>query len=148
MLHIVHSEMELQDCWSPSSGLVSLEAKFIFMLRTRMLDIKSNYQGKHNDLSCSICDSQQDTQQHLLQCQKLKDGNEIIKQIPDYDDLFGANLASKIMISRIMKLRFQERNNILKERNNILKEIKWRSASHKTHGPCDPNRLWSTVIIC
>ena len=124
VLHIVHSEMELQDYLSPSSGLVSLEAKFIFMLRTRMLDIKSNYQGKYSNLNCPICDSQQDTQQHLLQCQKLKDENEIIKQIPDYDDLFGANLDSKIMISRIIKLRFQERNNILKERNKILKEIK------------------------
>ena len=87
-----------------------------------MLDIKSNYQGQHSDLSCPICDSQQDTQQHLLQCQKLKDENEIIKQIPEYDDLFGSNLDSKIMISRIIKLIFQERNKILKERNKILKE--------------------------
>ena len=124
VLHIVHSEMELQDYLSPSSGLVSLEAKFIFMLRTRMLDIKSNYQGKYSNLNCPICDSQQDTQQHLLQCQKLKEENEIVKQMPDYDDLFGANLDSQLMINRIIKLRFQKRN-------KIVMEIKSRSASVK-----------------
>ena len=124
VLHIVHTEMELQDYLSPTSGLVSLEAKFIFMLRTRMLDIKSNYQGKHTELSCPLCETETDTQQHILQCDKLKIENELIKKIPEYDELFGRNLDSKIMISRIIKSRFQERNKILKERSKSLKEIK------------------------
>jgi hypothetical protein len=116
VLHIVHEKMELQDYLSPGSGLGSHEAKFIFLLRTRMLDIKSNYQGKHSDLSCPMCDSEQDTQQHLLQCEKLKTENEIVSKIQEYEDLFGTNLESKIMIIRLIKLRFQERNKILKER--------------------------------
>ena len=41
------------------------ESKFIFLLRTRMLDVKVNFRNKHNDLLCRNCKSFPDDQ-HLV----------------------------------------------------------------------------------
>ena len=66
VLHLSHPK------WEPylkPNQMVSIdEAKFIFLLRTKMLDIKTKYRNKYSDVICPICKSADDEQAHLLAC--------------------------------------------------------------------------------
>ena len=53
------------------------EARAIFMMLTRMIDIKSNFKNKYRNrnLECEIC-SLEDNTQHLFKCKRYHDLNE------------------------------------------------------------------------
>lgn len=51
-------------------------ASIIFQTRTRMIKIKTNYKNAHNNTTCRMCKSQEETQQHILnECQALHTDN-------------------------------------------------------------------------
>ena len=54
------------------------EAKAIFMMITRMVDVKDNYKNKYKNLGCEICKVEENTE-HLFKCKKWHDLNEKIK---------------------------------------------------------------------
>ena len=67
MAHINFSKLELQDYLKP--GKIDTElAKFIFLIRSRMLEVKSNFKSSHSSLLCDLCKEGNDTQEHLLDC--------------------------------------------------------------------------------
>ena len=86
------------------------EARFIFHLRSRMVDLKANFRGKHSDWLCPLCKCDEDSQQHLLVCPELNEEDELVLNVPNYDDLFSENLEDKSNISRILRKRFLSRN--------------------------------------
>ena len=79
------------------------EARAIFMMLTRMIDIKANFKNKYRNrnLECEIC-SVEDNTQHLFKCKRYHDLNEKIK---------GETLPEVL------------KNNSEKELANVLKEI-------------------------
>ena len=56
------------------------EAQLIMKTRLNMLEVKCNYKGSFNDLSCNLCKCESDTTEHLFDCPKIK---EIIPDVPD-----------------------------------------------------------------
>ena len=54
------------------------EAQAIFMMLTRMIDIKSNFKNKYRTLECDICRVEDNTQ-HLFKCKKYEELNRKIK---------------------------------------------------------------------
>ena len=124
VLHMKHDKMTMQDYLCPNE-INQEEAKFIFQLRTRMVDVKTNYGGRHTDDLCPLCRDEVDTQQHLLVCPHL-DGAEVALRAPDYDDLFREGVQPKIKISRIMQSRYAKRKVLLKKEKEDAK------------GPSDP----------
>ena len=79
------------------------EARAIFMMLTRMIDIKANFKNKYinRNLECEICNMEDNTQ-HLFKCKRYHDLNEKIK---------GETLPEVL------------KNNSEKELANVLKEI-------------------------
>ena len=128
VLHIMHDKMTMQDYLCPNE-INQEEAKFIFQLRTRMVDVKTNYGGRHTDDLCPLCKDEEDTQQHLLVCPHL-DGAEVALRAPDYEDLFREGVQPKIKISRIMHSRYAKRKVLLKKEKEDAK------------GPSDPECWW------
>jgi hypothetical protein len=57
----------------------------------RKVDIAANYANKYPSKCCPVWRDGEsvDTQEHLLTCPQLIDGNELNKEILNYDDLFG-----------------------------------------------------------
>ena len=56
--------------------LTRMEASTIFKARTRMLDVKNNYRGKHNNVTCRKCDEPTETQEHILdECKGIHTNN-------------------------------------------------------------------------
>ena len=54
------------------------EARAIFMMLTRMIDVKANFKNKYRNLECEICRVEENTQ-HLFKCKKYHGLNENIK---------------------------------------------------------------------
>lgn len=54
------------------------EARAIFMMLTRMIDVKTNFKNNHRNLECEICQTEEDTH-HLFKCKKYQDLNKNIK---------------------------------------------------------------------
>ena len=54
------------------------EARAIFMMLTRMIDVKTNFKNNHRNLECEICLTEEDTH-HLFKCKKYQDLNKNIK---------------------------------------------------------------------
>ena len=88
-----------------------IEAKFIFLVRTRMLDVKSNFKNKYHDVTCPNC-TEEDTQSHLLFCDKLVGGSSIVREVPNYSDIFESNLEKIVKVTRIMSNNFKLRNQL------------------------------------
>ena len=68
--------------WKPGSRktymnkLTRMEASTIFKARTRMLDVKNNYRGKHNNVTCRKCGEPTETQEHILEeCKGIHTNN-------------------------------------------------------------------------
>ena len=54
------------------------EARAIFMMLTRMVDVKANYKNKYKNLECETCTVEENTQ-HIFKCKKYHDLNGKIK---------------------------------------------------------------------
>ena len=66
------------------NSLSAKECKFHFALRTRMVEVKNNYNEKYLDMSCPCCHHEEDTQAHMLTCPMLGVEVELLRSIPSY----------------------------------------------------------------
>ena len=94
------------------SELKTREKKFLFLLRTRMLDVKTNFRNHHSDLSCPLCGLWEDDQKHNLECSVLlKNIPDVATEKPNYDDIFADDVLKQMKILRIfMKLWKTKKN--------------------------------------
>ena len=84
--------------WTPQvrqpymDRLTRTQVSHIFKARTRMLDIKNNFRGKYENLTCGACKNAPETQQHILEeCPNIHINDEyIVKK----DDVFGTEKQS------------------------------------------------------
>ena len=54
------------------------EARAIFMMLTRMIDVKANFKNKYKNLECDTCKVEENTH-HLFKCERYHDLNRNIK---------------------------------------------------------------------
>ena len=106
--HIQHRKIGMTSYLQPNQISIQ-EAKYLFTLRSRMLDIKCNYRGKSSDILCPSCKQEDDTQQHLLVCSSLNIDGVVAGSLPDYNDLFSENLSKQVQLSSILKAFYHER---------------------------------------
>ena len=92
-------------------------SKFIFGLRSRMLDVGVNYPNKSKSKTCPVCkDSDSlDSQQHILVCPKLCENEVVGNSPPNYQDLFKENVLKQLHTSRIIESKFRRRKKIIKQ---------------------------------
>ena len=92
------------------------EKRLLFQLRTRMVEVRTNYKNKHGDnLNCTLCQSQsEESQEHLLVCPGLAEipVNPSVKYQNIFGNLDGQVEAvkhwTKLMSLRRIKLKEQE----------------------------------------
>ena len=70
------------------SEMETREKKFLFQMRCRMIDVKSNFKNNHSDLSCPLCDIKEDDQKHVLECPTLLNNtSDVAAGNISYDDI-------------------------------------------------------------
>ena len=106
--HIEHKNLEMADYLKPNTIAIE-KAKFLFLIRCRMLDIKANFKNHYNNVLCVACKEASETQEHLLVCEALMDDNVVVDSFPSYNKLFGDDLNPKIIIAEIIANNFKKR---------------------------------------
>ena len=103
------------------------EARAIFMMVTRMIDVKSNFKNKYRNLGleCEICKVEENTQ-HLFKCKKYYDLNEKIKGETLQEILKNNNEED---IANVMKKIIGRKDDEKKE-NETKKKIRTNTAPH------------------
>ena len=69
------------------------QKKLLFLLRSRMFPVKTNFQQSYSDLLCSLCSKAEESQQHLLLCEEIINGEELKHSLANskisYEDIYG-----------------------------------------------------------
>ena len=87
------------------------DAQFIFKLRCKMTNLKANMKGKYENLECRACKIENESQQHVFECNEI-DVKFHVKET--YEDLIEGSLRQKIEISEVMKKRIERLQEIEK----------------------------------
>ena len=119
VLHIEHRHLRIQEYLEPKNITSSHLAKFLFQARTRMLDLKMNFKRmyKSEELSCPLECKELDTQQHLLNCQKIQSTVLAIKSTPGYEDLFSIEVKKQVCVAAVLEQRLKTRNKMVKAKS-------------------------------
>ena len=83
-----------------------------------MIDVKCNFKEKHTreGLECELGCKEQDSQQHLLNCEKISETSVSENKIAKYDDRFSPNVETQKKVGAVMMERLKKRKKIIKER--------------------------------
>ena len=106
---IVHNDLNLQKYFNSKDVSLQL-SKFIFVLRSRMLEVQANFPSKFSIRFCPVCkdETTQDDQAHLLLCPQLND-QQVVSTLPNYEDLFSKDLNKQVQVASIIHKNFRKR---------------------------------------
>ena len=77
------------------------EAQLIFKLRCKVTEVKVNLKGSYDYLECGACGLEEESQKHIIQCEKL---NQIKRtEEINYDKLFDGTVLEKLKIAKVFK---------------------------------------------
>ena len=103
-----HEIFGMQKYLRKNNMKISIEEKqMIFKLRSEVTNVKMNFKGMHEDLKCKICNYENETQKHLLECKIL---NENEKQILEYEKIENGNIIDMVQIVRKFRKIFSYRD--------------------------------------
>ena len=89
------------------------QAKFLFSLRSRMVQVRGNFKNNFENSTCELCASHEDSQQNLLTCKELAEPGALISHPVDYEKLFCENPTKQLEIGSILKEKLVKRNKLL-----------------------------------
>ena len=89
----------------------AIDARALFLFRTRMVRVGNNYRGTSDVVSCPLCKIEVDSQEHLLRCTKITNMSPNIQ----YLDIFGEDLTQMKNTLDVLKSALETRENFLKE---------------------------------
>ena len=79
----------------------------LFQFRTRMFDVKNNFRNnyKQSNLSCPLCEMEVDTQEHLFECQQIREllPCNINNQRIVYENIFSNDCDILLEVAKLLK---------------------------------------------
>ena len=108
VMDVSHLCLEMQPYLEAKNTTIQ-ERKFLFSLRCRMVDVKTNFREKYPDTKCPCCQVEEDKQEHLLTCTKLDVPGTVTGSNVRYEDLFSSNIANQVNTMRIIRSRYKLR---------------------------------------
>ena len=111
-----------------SDELLTCEKKLLFQLRTRIINVKDNFKHGHVDLGFPLCQTYNDTQQHVLECQSIlkDDASSLVDPGMKYSALFGTEVRKQVLLTRFFRANMRIRRTILskeKSSSSVTKVI-------------------------
>ena len=79
--------------------------------------VRRNYGLSLQDKCCPVCKdiNAEDTQDHLLVCDALMNNNQMVDEVPEYQDLCCDKIEKFVKIMRILQSNYNKRIDILKK---------------------------------
>ena len=110
-----HDVLKMQN-FLAGSELETAEKKFLFQMRSRMLDVKCNFKNNYTNLSCPLCSLKEDDQKHTLECSVLLHNiTDVAIETVNYDDIFEDDIHKQAKILRIFINLWKKKKIMLKE---------------------------------
>ena len=117
--NLSHKELKMRKYLMPNETNATKEDKIlIFKLRCRVTDTKMNKKGLYDDYECDICENENESQKHILECKDLVDMNDENMKNFKYEKLFDGKVCEQLNIAKIFKQNMKNRDEILKQRRN------------------------------
>ena len=119
--YLVYSDLKLQD-YLRSGGSLTIDQKAqLFQIRSRMLDLKTNFKSSQETIMCSLCDNAEETQPHLLSCGALTSHSLICSDVPVpvYEDIYLEDASRVESIGLLLMDKF-----------NLLKKLRQNPDAH------------------
>ena len=96
------------------------EKKLLFSLRTRTVDVKTNYRNKYKlNMYCRLCKdtSEEESERHLLKCKNIIDNidSNIDISTAKYESIFSENIEDQVSITKIYRAIFKTQAKLLQE---------------------------------
>ena len=116
VMSVQHESLSLQEYFLPSFMNIQ-EAKMLFRIRSRMVDVKMNFKNKYSDTLCPVCKTVgiNDSQEHVLECaQLLKNQNILANSDVLYVHIFESDIKKQTTALRMFNVLWDERKEILK----------------------------------
>ena len=95
-----------------TNKLSTKDKKLLFSLRTRSIDVKTNYKNKYKfDMTCRLCKdtTEDESETHLLKCSKIIENVDIDLSNAQYENIYSDNLEEQISITKIFSAIFKAR---------------------------------------
>ena len=120
VMHIEHMELSLQEYLRPKNVSGIQLAKFLFQSRSRMLQVKANFSQKYKneEMGCPLKCNKRDSQEHLLECEKINPNAINKSKEPLYRDLFSKEVEKQKEVAIILKNNLQNRKELLDKMNS------------------------------
>ena len=109
VMHIVHTELKMQNFLHPNHAQNIHLSKFLFSARSRMLDFRINFRKKYSDVKCPLGCDELDSQQHGLICDKIVTNVLDSQDLAVYEDLFSKNVLKQMKVAAILQERMKYR---------------------------------------
>ena len=99
--NLSHEKLKMQNYLKANKHKISkYESETIFKMRTRVTRVKMNYRGEFENLQCTICDEEYESQQHIIECLEIRKMKETENKIIEYEKLFGENVEKQLEIAK------------------------------------------------
>ena len=114
--HIQHLVLDTQEYLLPEYIEDVQLAKFILQARMRMLDLRVNFKQKYSrsGLNCELGCNLEETQEHILLCEKLEDKSLSNKKLAVYEDLFSIHVEDQLISGALLMERMKRRKALMK----------------------------------
>jgi len=96
--------------------MTTKQKKLLFSLRTRSVDVKTNYKSKYKfNMQCRLCEKFEDSEKHYLECEKMlaNIGSNFDLTRAKYENIFSSDLKDQISITKIYEQIFKTRTKLL-----------------------------------
>ena len=103
-----------------TNNISTKEKKLLFSLRTRSVDVKTNYRNKYKmNMYCRVCQDQteEESEKHLLKCKILIENidSDIDISNAKYENIFSDNIEEQVSITKVYNSIFKTRFKLLQE---------------------------------
>ena len=120
------------------------EARMIFLLKSNMIETKANFKGQFlNNLKCEICGKEEETTQHLFECDGYM---EIRKNIRIEDTPMKTLRRNNIKVmAEVLSKIIEKRRRIMEEKN---KPVTKKKTEGKEKGEKKKDPLNQPPLLC
>ena len=98
VMHLKHESFGIQKYLKPTKMQISIEERqLIFKLRSKVTNVKMNFRGMHEELTCDVCQEENETQEHVLECKEI---NKNDQENIEYAKIENGNVCEMVKIAR------------------------------------------------
>ena len=114
--HLHHFGIKMQKYLLPNNlKMTQEECQLIFKLRCRVTEVKTNMKGSYENFQCDLCNNEEETQEHVLNCMKIVSMRNEKDVINKLEKIYNGKVREQINVARVFKENMDIRKKILSE---------------------------------